>query len=376
MDQWIKLSLPHLNGLENEFAAEAINSTWITPLGPFVDQFENRLAAYLGVENVVALSSGTAAIHLALAALGVGKGDEVICQSMTFAASANPVAYLGASPVFVDSETSTWNISPALLEKAIVDRVEATGRKPKAIVAVHLYGMPAMFDEINAVATRYGIPVVEDAAEAIGSRYKGRRCATLGRFGALSFNGNKMITTSGGGALVCPDKQSADRVKFLATQARENRPYYYHETIGYNYRLSNVSAAIGCAQMETLRERVDRRRAIHAIYRDVFADCPLVKVHDNPAPDFDSNFWLSTIIVDEKAKLSPDDLRRLLADRLIETRLLWRPMTMQPVFAHCEAFIDGASQKLFDRGLCLPSSTTLDDDQIVKVAETIKNLLK
>ena len=255
MKQQIKLSIPHLAGNENKYAQDAIESTWITPLGPYVTRFEGMLSEYLGKGDVVALSAGTAAIHVALTLLGVGKGDEMVCQSMTFAASANPIVYLGATPVFVDSEATTCNMNPALLRQAIDDRIKVTSRRPKAIVVVHLYGMPARMDEIMAIACEYEIPVVEDAAEAIGSEYAGRKCGTIGDFGILSFNGNKMITTSGGGALICPDNESAKRALFLATQARENRPYYYHETIGYNYRLSNVSAAIGCAQMEVLGER-------------------------------------------------------------------------------------------------------------------------
>ncbi len=241
MEEQIKLSLPHLAGNENKYVKDAIDSTWITPLGPYVNRFEDMLDEYLGVNNVVALSAGTAAIHIALALLGIGKGDEVICQSMTFSASANPIVYLGGSPVFVDSEPMTWNMDPALLRTAIEERIKLTSHKPKAIIVVHLYGMPARMDEIMKIAAEYDIPVVEDAAEAIGSEYDGHKCGTIGRFGILSFNGNKMITTSGGGALICPDKESARRALFLATQARENRPYYYHETIGYNYRLSQRS---------------------------------------------------------------------------------------------------------------------------------------
>ena len=329
------------------------------------------LDEYLGVNNVVALSAGTAAIHIALALLGIGKGDEVICQSMTFSASANPIVYLGGKPVFVDSEPMTWNMDPALLRTAIEERIKLTSRKPKAIIVVHLYGMPAKMDEIMKIAAEYDIPVVEDAAEAIGSEYDGHKCGTIGRFGILSFNGNKMITTSGGGALICPDKESAQRALFLATQARENRPYYYHETVGYNYRLSNVSAAIGCAQMEELDWRVNRRRAIHGIYADALRDNPVVSVHTNPDDTFNSNYWLSTILLDDASPVSADDLRQKLASHNIETRLLWRPMHMQPVYKDAPAYVNGVSERLFDHGLCLPSSTTLSDEQIQYVAQLI-----
>ncbi len=371
MEEQIKLSLPHLAGNENKYVKDAIDSTWITPLGPYVNRFEALLDDYLGVKNVVALSAGTAAIHLALDLLGVGKGDEVICQSMTFSASANPIVYLGATPVFVDSEPDTWNIDPQLLRHAIEQRIKATSRKPKAIVAVYLYGMPAKIDEIMKIAAEFDIPVVEDAAEAIGSEYNGHKCGTIGRFGILSFNGNKMITTSGGGALICPDEESARRALFLATQARENRPYYYHETIGYNYRLSNVSAAIGCAQMEELDWRVNRRRAIHGIYADMLRGNANVMVHSNPGAEFNSNYWLSTILLSDSSPVTADQLRQTLASHNIETRLLWRPMHMQPIYSDAPAYLNGVSERLFDHGLCLPSSTTLSDEQIRHVAELI-----
>lgn len=371
MEEQIKLSLPHLAGNENKYVKDAIDSTWITPLGPYVNRFEELLDEYLDVNNVVALSAGTAAIHIALALLGIGKGDEVICQSMTFSASANPIVYLGGNPVFVDSEPMTWNMDPALLRTAIEERIKLTSRKPKAIIVVHLYGMPAKMDEIMKIAAEYDIPIVEDAAEAIGSEYDGHKCGTIGRFGILSFNGNKMITTSGGGALICPDKESAQRALFLATQARENRPYYYHETVGYNYRLSNVSAAIGCAQMEELDWRVNRRRAIHGIYADALRDNPVVSVHNNPDNTFNSNYWLSTILLDDASPVSADDLRQKLASHNIETRLLWRPMHMQPVYKDAPAYVNGVSQRLFGHGLCLPSSTTLSDEQVQYVAQLI-----
>jgi len=376
MGNWIKLSIPHLAGNENRYAAEAIGSTWIVPLGPFVDRFEHELGQRFGTDDIVALSSGTAAIHLGLDMLGIEPGDEVICQSLTFAASANPIVYLGGKPVFVDSEPDTWNMSPAALERAISDRVKVTGRKPRAIVVVDLYGMPARLDEIMAVACRYDIPVLEDSAEAMGSRFDGRFCGTWGQYGVFSFNGNKMITTSGGGALVCPDADAAARVKFLSTQARENRPYYYHEVIGYNYRLSNVSAAIGCAQIEALDDRLARRRAIHDMYAGAWKDSPYIKVHNNPTEQYDSNFWLTTITLSDDCKLNPDGLRQFLAGQCIETRLVWRPMHMQPVYSSATYYGEGVSDRIFDRGLCLPSSSTLTDTDVEAVIDAINGIVE
>lgn len=372
----IKLSIPHLAGNEKKYVDEAVESTWIVPLGPFVDEFEYRLGDYLHHKDVVALSAGTAAIHLGLVMAGVKAGDEVICQSLTFSASCNPIVYLGASPVLVDSEPETWNMSPSFLEEAIISRKKATGRYPAAIVVVHLYGMPARMDEIMAIASRYGIGVVEDAAEALGSEFDGKKCGTIGDYGVLSFNGNKIITTSGGGALICPDKTAADRVKFLSTQARENRPYYYHTTIGYNYRLSNVSAAIGCAQIEELPDRVKRRRCIHGLYSELLAGAEWVTVHDEPSQRFRSNFWLSTVSFDKSVVgRTPDEIRMLLLERGIETRLIWRPMHMQPVFADAPYYGGGCSDGIFENGLCLPSGTTLSDDDIAQVAEALKECL-
>lgn len=387
----IKLSLPHLAGKEKEYVDQAIESTWIVPLGPFVDEFERRLDSYLGDGRAVALSAGTAAIHLGLVMAGVKAGDEVICQSLTFSASCNPIVYLGAKPVFVDSEPASWNMDPELLEEAIIDRERTTGKKPAAIVVVHLYGMPAQMNRIIAVADRHGIPVVEDAAEALGSEFDGRKCGTLGSFGVLSFNGNKIITTSGGGALICHSQQEAERIKFLSTQARENKPYYYHETIGYNYRLSNVSAAIGCAQMEELPQRVERRRRIHGIYAQEFANTKGITVHDNPSALQNSNFWLSTILIDPvKTGITPDEVRLRLLDMGIETRLLWRPMNMQPVFADAPFYKsalpeslrdsatggeEGVGEWLFNRGLCLPSGSSLTDGEVISVATAIKEII-
>lgn len=368
----ILLSYVHMGGTERDWVDKAFESEWIVPLGPNVDEFEHRLEKYLGAPNVVALSAGTAAIHLALVALGVGSGDEVICQSFTFAASANPIKYQGADPVFVDSEPDTWNMSPDALEEAIIDRKKQTGHYPKAIIPVYLYGMPAKMDEIRAIADKYGIPIVEDSAEALGSEYKGKKCGTLGNYGCLSFNGNKIITTSGGGALVCHSKEEADRVKFYATQAREQRPYYYHETIGYNYRLSNVSAGIGCGQMDVLQPHVELRRAIHDFYTKELAEIDGLSVQQNPSTDFNSNFWLSTVLIDPKTGKDPESLRQFMLDAGVETRRLWRPMHMQPVFADAPYYGDTTCETLFDRGLCLPSGSGLKEEELRYVADKIK----
>lgn len=368
----ILLSYVHMGGTECDWVEKAFESEWIVPLGPNVDEFEHRLEKYLGAPNVVALSAGTAAIHLALVALGVGAGNEVICQSFTFAASANPIKYQGADPVFVDSEPDTWNMSPDALEEAIVDRKKQTGHYPKAIIPVYLYGMPAKMDEIRAIADKYGIPIVEDSAEALGSEYKGKKCGTLGNYGCLSFNGNKIITTSGGGALVCHSKEEADRVKFYATQAREQRPYYYHETIGYNYRLSNVSAGIGCGQMDVLQEHVELRRAIHKFYTKELAEIDGLSVQQNPSADFNSNFWLSTVIIDPKTGKDPESLRQFMLDAGVETRRLWRPMHMQPVFANAPYYGGTTCETLFDRGLCLPSGSGLKEEELRYVSDKIK----
>lgn len=372
MQKWIKLSLPSLSGNERRYVDDAVDSEWIVPLGPYVNEFEQRLGKFLGHDHVVALSAGTAAIHLGLIMAGVGEGDEVICQSMTFSASANPIVYQGARPVFVDSERDTWNIDPVLLRVAIEDRFKVTGRLPKAIIPVHLYGMPCKIDCIIKIADEYGIAVVEDAAEALGSRFEGRACGTFGRYGALSFNGNKIITTSGGGALICPDGASAKEALSIATQAREDRPYYYHTRIGYNYRLSNVSAAIGCAQIETLDRRVERRREIHALYREYFADRAGVHVHDNPDGRYESNFWLTTLLFDHH---DPEEIRVRMFDNNIETRRLWRPMHMQPIFADAPYYGAQVSDELFERGLCLPSGCDLTDSDVERVAKTLISLL-
>lgn len=376
----IHLSLAHMSGKEEEFIHEAFLTNWVVPLGPNVDGFENDLATWLGEKSasplhVVALSSGTAAIHLALVMLGVGPGDEVICQSFTFAASANPIVYQGATPVFVDSEPGTWNMDPELLRQAIDDRLRATGKLPKAIIPVHLYGTPARMDEINSVASTYGIPVVEDAAEALGSEYNGSYCGTFGTYGALSFNGNKMITTSGGGALICPDEESARRVKFYATQARENFPYYQHEQIGYNYRLSNISAGIGRGQMYVLDEHIARRRAIHALYVEKLKNTPGITVmQPRSNVDLHPNYWLSTILVNpQEAGFTYQELSARLTAADIESRPLWKPMHLQPVFAKAPAYVNGVSEALFAQGLCLPSGPVVTNEDIDRIVEIIKN---
>lgn len=376
----IHLSLARMSGKEEEFIHEAFLTNWVVPLGPNVDGFENDLATWLGEKSasplhVVALSSGTAAIHLALVMLGVGPGDEVICQSFTFAASANPIVYQGATPVFVDSEPGTWNMDPELLRQAIDDRLRTTGKLPKAIIPVHLYGTPARMDEINSVASAYGIPVVEDAAEALGSEYNGRYCGTFGTYGALSFNGNKMITTSGGGALICPNEESARRVKFYATQARENFPYYQHEQIGYNYRLSNISAGIGRGQMYVLDEHIARRRAIHALYVEKLKNTPGITVmQPRSNVDLHPNYWLSTILVNpQEAGFTYQELSARLTAADIESRPLWKPMHLQPVFAKAPAYVNGVSEALFAQGLCLPSGPIVTDEDVDRIVEIIKN---
>ncbi len=375
--EMIKLSLPHIGTTEIEWVNKAFVGDWVVPLGPNVDEFERRLENYVGDnKEVVALSAGTAALHLGLVVLGVEAGDEVICQALTFSASANPICYQGAHPVFVDSEPDTYNMSPAALEEAIVARHRVTGRYPKAIIPVHLYGMPAKMNEIVEIAAHYGIPVLEDAAEALGSEYHGKKCGTIGNYGALSFNGNKIITTSGGGALICHDEESARRVLFFATQARENRPYYYHEHIGYNYRLSNVSAGVGCGQMDVLPERVTRRRAIHQLYKEGLSNLAGVTVQCNPTEEFDSNFWLSTILIDPATGFTPEDVRVAMLNAKIETRLLWRPMQMQPIFRDAPYYGGDVSQRLFETGLCLPSGSVLTDEQISRVIDELHRILR
>lgn len=375
----IYLSLAHTSGEEQKYIQEAFDTNWVVPLGPNVDGFEQDLERFLGEDKkVVALSSGTAALHLALIQLGVEAGDEVVCQSFTFAASANPICYLGAKPVFVDSEPETWNISPKLLEEAILDRKVKTGKYPKAIIPVHLYGMPAKMDEIQKIAEKYQIPVVEDAAEALGSTYKGRKCGTFGAFGVLSFNGNKIITTSGGGALVCSTEAQQKKTLFLATQARDDAPHYQHSHIGYNYRLSNVCAGIGRGQMEVLPQRVARRRAVNQLYRNALQDLESISFQTEPSEDFYANYWLTSIIVhpEKTDGVTREDIRLACEAANIETRPLWKPMHLQPVFAGAPFYGDGTSEKLFKQGLCLPSGTSLTDEQIGRVIAIIRGMVK
>ena len=372
-----------MSGNEQRYIDEAFADNWVVPLGPNVDAFENSLQDFLSKGDpsrdhlrIAAVSAGTAAIHLGLILAGVKAGDEVICQSFTFAASANPVTYQGATPVFVDSEADTWNMDPALLDFAISDRIAKTGRKPSAIIPVHLYGMPAKMDEIMMIADKWDIPVVEDAAEALGSSYRGHACGTFGNFGALSFNGNKMITTSGGGALVCPDQESRARAVFFATQARESYPYYQHENIGYNYRMSNICAGIGRGQMTVLDEHIAHHRRLAALYASLLAVVEGVDFHANPSPESDANFWLSTITIDPSLTggLTPDELRLHFESLNIETRLLWKPMHMQPVFSKAPAYTNGVSSSLFSRGLCLPSGPWVTEEDVEMIVSEIKRL--
>ena len=396
MDKRIYLCLAHMSGNEQRFIQEAFDTNWVVPLGPNVNAFEQELKEYVGSEKVevVALSSGTAAIHLALVALGVQPGDEVMVQSFTFCASANPVSYLGATPVLVDSEPDTWNMDPELLDAAIADRIQRTGRTPKAIIPVALYGMPPKMEEIMAVADKYGIPVVEDTAEALGSCYKGRACGTWGRFGVMSFNGNKMITTSGGGALICPDLQTKQRVMYFATQARQPFPYYQHTEIGYNYRMSNICAGIGRGQMTVLEEHVEHHRHVCRRYQELLAGVPGVTVHVAPSAEYDSNYWLTTIVLDEKIVVDEDTAGKeqlhtdcepnrnvmVLAEGLdkagIESRPLWKPLHLHPVFADCPRYVNGVSERLFKMGLCLPSGPMVSDEEVQYIVQNIQKLLK
>ncbi len=438
------LCLAHMSGNEQKYVQEAFDTNWVVPLGPNVNAFEEELAKFfkskpnntdfsaetypkniqahhnnpdelwsdeyedLREKQVVALCSGTAAVHLALINLGVKTGDEVICQSFTFCASSHPVAYLGATPVFVDSEDTTWNMSPELLEDAIKDRIEKTGKKPKAIIVVYLYGMPAKIKEILEIANRYNIPLVEDAAEGLGSRYNGRAVGTFGEYGVMSFNGNKMITTSGGGALICPGKEAKERIMFFATQAREAFPYYQHEEIGYNYRLSNVCAGIGRGQMTVLDEHIAHHRRIAKLYKEGFKDIEGITFHDNPNELSDSNFWLNTITIREDIKVIDQDkaynkavtgavggaagvvhstgvvhtncepnsnveAMRIALDKLgIESRPLWKPMHLQPVYKNSPAYVNGISEELFKKGLCLPSGPMISDEDAKFIIESIR----
>ena len=378
MDQRIYLCLAHMSGKEQDFIKEAFDTNWVVPLGPNVNAFEEELKHFVGQnKEVVALSAGTAAIHLALIQLGVQAGDEVICQSFTFCASANPVNYQGATPVFVDSEEDTWNMSPTLLEEAVRDRITKTGKKPKAIIPVHLYGMPAKIDEICAIAARYDIPVLEDAAEALGSEFMGRKCGTFGQFGVLSFNGNKMITTSGGGALVVSNEEAKKKTMFYATEAREPFPYYQHEKIGYNYRMSNICAGIGRGQMTVLNEHIAHHRRIHELYKQAFADVDGIELKSNPDERFNANYWLSTILIDKNVTgFDYEELRIALDAKGIETRPLWKPMHLQPIFANNPRYVDGTAERLFNKGLCIPAGPCVTDEDVAYIVREIKKCMK
>ena len=411
----IYLCLAHMSeaGLEQKFIQEAFDTNWVVPLGPNVNGFEKDLEDFVGEgKRVVALCSGTAAVHLGLLACGVGTGDEVLVQSFTFCASTHPITYLGATPVMIDSEPDTWNMDPDLLEKAILDRIEKTGKKPKAIVPVALYGMPYKADRIMEIANRYEIPVVEDAAEGFGSKYKGQVLGTFGKFGVLSFNGNKMITTSGGGALICPDAELWQKIMWYATQARESYPYYQHEAIGYNYRLSNICAGIGRGQMTIVNDHLSHHKHVQALYEKLFADVPGIKMHSQPAGgDYDSNYWLCTFTLDPSVRIKgqenayktivkgavggaagvihmadsattdcqPNDnveaLRVVLDQAGVEARPVWKPMHKQPVYKNVPAYVNGVSEAIFKVGMCLPAGPYVSDDDVKYIVDTIKKAI-
>lgn len=414
MDKNIYLCLAHMSeeGIEQKYVKEAFDTNWVVPLGPNVNAFEEDLKRFVGEgKEVVALSTGTAAVHLALLACGVGQGDEVIVQSFTFCASSHPVTYLGAVPVFVDSEKETWNMSPELLEEAIKDRIAKTGKKPKAIVPVALYGMPYDCTRIMEIADRYAIPVVEDAAEGFGSRFKGQVLGTFGKFGVLSFNGNKMITTSGGGALICKDAESKNQIMWYATQAREAYPYYQHEAIGYNYRMSNICAGIGRGQMTVADKHIAHHRHVQALYKEQFKDVEGVLLHEAPSADYDSNFWLCTITLDSSLRIKGQDnaykdvvrtavggaagvihavdcattdcqpnenveaLRAFMLGKKIEARPVWKPMHKQPVYKDAPAYINGVSEAIFKIGMCLPAGPWVTDEDVYYIVECIKEAI-
>ena len=397
------------SGLEQKYIQEAIETKWVAPLGPNVDAFEADLRNFIGQgKEVVVLSSGTAAVHLSLIACGVGYGDEVIVQSFTFCASSHPVMYLGATPVFVDSEKGSWNMDPDLLEEAIKDRIAKTGKKPKAIMPVALYGMPYEIERIMEIGKRYGIPVIEDAAEGFGSRYKGQVLGTFGDYGILSFNGNKMITTSGGGALICPDRESWTKMMWYATQARESYPYYQHEEIGYNYRMSNICAGIGRGQMTVVNDHIAHHHHVQKLYEELFKDVKGITVHVQPNDAYDSNYWLTTITLDPDLKVKgqenayktivtgpiggalgvihpattavtdcqPNDnveaMRVALSDADIEARPVWKPMHKQPVYKNAPAYVNGVSEEIFKKGLCLPAGPWVEDEDVKRIVDTIK----
>ncbi len=367
----IWLSSPHMGGAEFEFVREAFDTNWISPVGPHITAFEKELGNYTGNSHVAALSSGTAAIHLALIILGVEQGDEVICSTFTFSGSCNPIAYQKAVPVFVDSEADSWNMDPALLEEAINDRIKKTNRKPKAIVLVHLYGMPARVEEIMSIARKYEIPVIEDAAEGLGSTYQGKALGTFGDFGIFSFNGNKIITTSGGGALASENAEWIQKARFLSTQARETAAHYEHKEIGFNYRLSNICAGIGRGQLKVLDQRIKERRANYEFYKSALKAVKGISFNEEPAGYF-SNRWLSTILINPDNQAFTRETIRLDLDRHnIESRPLWKPMHAQPVFKSAPAYVNGISDRLFRDGLCLPSGSNLTQNQREKVVEVL-----
>lgn len=375
MNLKIWLSSPHMGDKEFAFVKEAFDTNWIAPLGPHVNGFEQDLQTYTGSQHAAALSSGTAAIHLALIMLGVGYGDEVICQSFTFSASANPIVYQGATPVFIDSECDTWNMDPNALRTAILDRL-SKGKKVKAIIPVHLYGMPAKMDEIVAIAAEFNIPIIEDAAEALGSTYKGKACGTFGEIGILSFNGNKIITTSGGGALITNNQAYADKARFLATQARDNAPHYQHSHIGYNYRMSNVCAGIGRGQMEVVDKRVEQRRANYEAYKKALGSINGITLLQEQEGSF-SNRWLTCILVDpvQTGGLTRESIRLALEQENIESRPLWKPMHLQPVFSSAPYYGNQCAENLFTKGLCLPSGSNLEPIDLNRVINKIRETL-
>ncbi len=382
----VYLCLAHMSGNEMKYIQEAFDTNWVVPLGPNVNAFEEDLEKFTGEgKKVVALASGTAAVHLGMIALGVKKGDEVICQSFTFAASCNPAVYLGATPVFVGSEEKTWNMDPNMLEDAIKDRIQKTGKKPKVIVPVYMYGMPAYIDEIMEIANRYEIPVLEDSAEAFGSKYKGKMTGAFGAYGVMSFNGNKMITTSGGGALICPNEEAKHKIMFYATQARENKPYYLHKEIGFNYRMSNVCAGIGRGQMTVVEDHIKHHQRIAQMYREAFDKHDVIRFHTHPEDYMEPNYWLSTITFEGDTAVCTGDIEpnenvmkamKALSDAGIESRPLWRPMHTQPVYKDAPAYVNGTSEKLFRKGLCLPSGPCVTDDDVNRVISILKDSVR
>jgi dTDP-4-amino-4,6-dideoxygalactose transaminase len=375
----IYLSSPHMSGGEMKYIDQAFAQNWVSPLGPNVDAFEESLARYCGVKHAAALSSGTAAIHLALIILGIKPGDEVIASSFTFSATVNPIVYQGATPILIDSEPGTWNMDPELLEDAIKSRrAEGRGQRVKAIIPVHLYGMPANMGEIMKIADKYEIPVIEDAAEALGSRFNGKQVGSFGKMVILSFNGNKIITTSGGGALLSNYKDLIAKARFLATQARDKAPHYQHSQIGYNYRMSNILAGIGRGQMEVIEDRVKRRRDTFSFYKKNLSIYEGIKFIEEPDESYFSNRWLTTVLIDpSKTGISREDLQINLEKENIETRPLWKPMHLQPVFSSCPSYLNGVSLELFSKGLCLPSGSNMSDDDRMRVLDSIiKNLHK